>query len=151
MREVTSFADIQAEFDARIQKAVYCSMATVDRQGRPRSRILHPVWDGPIGWAISWPESHKAKHLETNPYASLAYIADRDRPVYVDALAEWVNDEGEKQRIWKLCQTTPPPVGFDPTPHYGSIHHRYYGLLRFTPWRFELAILGGESLVWRNG
>ena len=114
MIEVSEFTEIEVEFTARIQKAVYCSMATVDRQGRPRSRILHPIWDGPIGWAISWPESHKAKHLENNPYVSLAYIADRDKPAYVDALAEWVNDEREKHRIWNLYQTTPPPLGFDP-------------------------------------
>ena len=147
--EVSTFAEIQPEFIARIQKAVYCSMATVDRKGRPRSRILHPIWDGPIGWVISWPGSHKAKHLEHNPYVSLAYIADKEKPVYVDATAAWVHDLEEKQRIWELHQATPPPLGFDPQPHYGDIHHMYYGLLRFTPWRIELGDLQGKPVVWR--
>jgi general stress protein 26 len=148
--EVATFAELQAEFMQRIQKAVYCSMATVDRQGRPRSRILHPVWDGSMGWVISWPESHKARHLEQNPYVSLAYIQTPVQPVYVDALAEWVEEEGEKHRIWELHQQTPPPLGFDPAPYYGSIHHPYYGLLRFKPWRVELASLGSASIIWRT-
>ena len=24
---------------------VWCSAATIDQSGRPRSRVLHPVWD----------------------------------------------------------------------------------------------------------
>ena len=147
---VISFSEIQPEFMARVSQAIYCSVATVDRQGRPRSRMMHPIWDGSVGWVISWPGSHKAKHLENNPYVSLAYIQDFKKPVYVDAVAEWIDNEGEKHRIWELHQKTPPPLGFDPEPHYGSIHHHYYGLLRFTPWRIELANLDHEPIIWRN-
>jgi general stress protein 26 len=147
--EVTRFEAMQAEFMQRVGRAVYCNMATIDRKNRPRSRMLHPVWDGPTGWAISWPQSHKAKHLALHPYVSLAYIQDRDRPVYVDCLAQWVDDPAEKQRIWELHKATPPPLGFDPQPHYGTIDHPYYGLLRFTPWRIELGNLQGEPIVWR--
>jgi len=56
--EVSNFEDIQVEFRNRVGEAIYCSMATIDRKHRPRSRIMHPIWDGPIGWVISWPESH---------------------------------------------------------------------------------------------
>ena len=148
--EVLKFEEIQVEFMRRAAQAVYCSMATVDRKGRPRSRILHPIWDGPIGWAISWPESHKTKHLQANPYISLAYIYDRDKPAYADCRAEWVGEESEKIRIWELHKSLPSPLGFDPEPHYGSIHHKYYGLLKFTPWRIELGHLNGEPLIWRG-
>ena len=149
MADVTNFTEMQPEFLARVSQAVYCNMTTVDRQNRPRSRMIHPIWDGPIGWLISWPQSHKAKHLRTNPYISLAYIQDKEKPVYVDCRAEWVTQEGEQIRIWALHQQTPPPLGFDPQPHYGDIHHHYFGLLKLTPWRIELASLYGESLVWR--
>ena len=148
-QEVFAFDDMQSELMARIERAVYCNVATVDRVGRPRSRIMHLVWDGVIGWGISWPKSHKATHLAVNPYVSISYIDDPDRPVYVDAVARWVDDENEKLRIWELHRATPPPLGFDPEPHYGSIDHPYFGLLKFTPWRVELAQLGGESLIWR--
>jgi general stress protein 26 len=72
--EVSRFEDLQAEFIARVSQVVYCTLATIDRKNRPRSRVMHPIWDGPIGWVISWPASHKAKHLEHNPAVSLAYI-----------------------------------------------------------------------------
>jgi general stress protein 26 len=148
--EVARFEDLQAEFIARVSQAVYCAMATVDRHNRPRLRMMHPIWDGPIGWVISWPESHKAKHLRQNPAVSLAYIYDKERPVYVDGIAEWINSVEEKRRIWELHRATPPPLGFDPQPHYGTIDHKYYGLLRITPWRIELANLGGEPVIWRQ-
>jgi hypothetical protein len=147
--EVSKFEDLQAEFRQRVTQAVYCSVATVDRLGRPRSRILHPIWDGPTGWVISWPESHKAKHLRANPHVSLAYIHDKDKPVHVDCTAEWIDEIAEKERIWDLHKALPPPLGFDPEPHYGTIHGKYFGLLRFTPWRVELGNLGGEPIIWR--
>lgn len=146
---VAHFADLEAEFLARISQSVYCMLTTVDRQNRPRSRVMHPIWEGPMGWVISWPASHKAKHLAHNPAVSLAYLPDKAKPVYIDGFAAWVADRAEKQRIWDLHQTTPPPIGFDPAPHYGTIDHHYYGILRITPWRIELGNLGGESLIWR--
>ena len=149
--EVTQFNDIQTEFMNRAQQTVYCNVATVDAMGRPRSRIMHVVWDGPIGWVITRSDSFKARHLANNPYVSLAYIGVPLKPVYVDCLAEWVDDIDEKLRIWELHKTLPPPLGFDPTPHYGTIEHEYFGLLRFMPWRMELAELRSESLIWRPG
>ncbi len=148
--EVLSFTEISSEFLTRVSQAVYCSMATVDHLNRPRSRIMHPVWDGPIGWVISWPASHKARQLARNPHISLAYIHATEKPVYVDCTAEWVDEPLEKQRIWELHRSLPGLLGFDPLPHYGSIDNPYYGLLKFIPWRIELANLGGEPLVWRN-
>ena len=147
--EVARFEDLQAAFMERVQQAVYCNVATVDRKNRPRSRVMHVVWDGSIGWVISWPQSHKAKHLASNPAVSLAYIHNPLKPVYVDCTAAWIDDATEKRRIWELHKTTPPPLGFDPEPYYGSIEHHYYGLLRFTPWRIELGDLHGEPVIWR--
>ena len=77
------------------------------------------------------------------------YIRNPLQPVYVDCTAAWIDDATEKRRIWELHKTIPPPLGFDPEPHYGSIEHHYYGLLRFTPWRIELGDLHGEAMIWR--
>jgi general stress protein 26 len=147
--EVAQFEDIQAEFMARAQQAVYCNVATLDPKGRPRSRVLHVVWDGPVGWVITSPTSHKVQHLAHNPYVSLAYVSNPMKPVYIDCVAAWVTEVEEKLRVWELHKTIPPPLGFDPTPHYGTIEHKHFGLLRFIPWRLELAELGAESLIWR--
>jgi uncharacterized pyridoxamine 5'-phosphate oxidase family protein len=148
---VNAFEEIQVEFMRRAQQAIYCNVATVDRKNRPRSRIMHVVWDGPIGWVITWPATLKAKHLANNPHVSIAYIAESTKPVYVDCIAEWVDTVEEKLRIWDLHKSIPPPLGFDPEPGYGTIENKYYGLLRFTPWRVELAELKAESLIWRPG
>jgi general stress protein 26 len=147
--KVSCFDELEAEFMRRINQAVYCTMATVDRKNRPRNRVLHPIWDGPIAWVITWPASHKAKHLARNPAVSLAYIAIPERPIYVDGIAEWVFTPDEQIRIWNLHRETPPPLGFDPQPHYGSIDHPYFGLLKITPWRIELGDLDGEPMIWR--
>ena len=147
--DVSRFEEIQAEFMDRVQQAIYCNVATVDLKGRPRSRVMHLIWDGPIGWVITWPESHKAKHLANNPHVSLAYISNPYKPVYVECIAQWVNDVNEQLRIWELHKSIPPPLGFDPEPGYGTIKDKYFGLLKFTPWRIELAELKAESLIWR--
>lgn len=146
--EVLQFEEIQSEFMRRVSEVVYCNMATVDRKGRPRSRMLHPVWDGSTGWCISW-KALKNKHLEANPFVSLAYIQNRDKPVYVDCHAEWVDEQSEKLRIWELHKRLPPPLGFDPEQGYGE-HLATSGLLKFAPWRIELGNLGVEPLIWRN-
>ena len=145
--EVSNFVELQSEFMARVQRAVYCNVATVDPRGRPRSRVMHLVWDGPIGLVITWPESPKARHLSQNPHVSIAYISEPTRPVYVECTAAWVTERSEQLRIWELYKTI--PLGFDLTPHYGTIEHKHFGILQFTPWRVELAKLWKESLIWR--
>jgi len=117
--EVKKFEDIQSEFMDRAQQAVYCNVATVDLKNRPRSRVMHVVWEGPVGWVITWPESHKAKHLATNPYVSLAYVNNPMKPVYVECSAKWLEEVEEKRRIWELHKTISPPLGFDPAPTMG--------------------------------
>jgi hypothetical protein len=152
--EVTDFSEIEAEFIQRVHTAVWCSVATVDSQQRPRSRILHPIWERATGWIGTYRNSFKGRHLAHNPYVSLAYIADISKPVYADCSAEWVDELTEKQRIWTLFATTPPPLGYDPAPLFGSPDHENFGLLKLTPWRIELVTFPAESLaaspVWRR-
>ena len=80
---------------------------------------------------------------------SLAYMPEIERPVYVDGHAEWIESRDEQRRVWNLHASIPPPLGFDPEPHYGSIDHHHFGLLRITPWRIELGDLYGEPVIWR--
>src|SRR6476646_10751477 len=112
--DVASFSDIEEEFMARVRRIVWCTVATVDGKGRPRSRILHPIWEGSTGWIGTHRYSHKSHHLDNNPYVSLAYIKDVFKPVYVDCTAAWIDDLDMKQRIWDLFKNTPEPLGYDP-------------------------------------
>ena len=70
---IESFAVIESEFMKHVHRIVRCSVATVDRVGRPRTRILHPLWEGAAGWIATNRHSHKAKHLEHIPHLSLSY------------------------------------------------------------------------------
>src|SRR5262249_29425270 len=109
--EVEKFSDIEAEFIERVHSTVWCNFATVDRKGRPYSRILHPLWGGSTGWILTHRSSHKSKQLAANPHASLAYIrGDLQKPVDVDCVAEWEDGRAERRRIWDLVAATPPPL-----------------------------------------
>jgi hypothetical protein len=50
--------DIEA-FITVAHRIVWCTLATVDRRNRPRSRVVHPIWErtpaGPVGWVTTRP------------------------------------------------------------------------------------------------
>jgi hypothetical protein len=153
--EVGDFAEIEAEFLQRVRSMVWCSAATVDSKNRPRSRILHPIWERQRGWIGTHRGSYKSRNLERNPYISLAYITDINRPVYVDCMAEWVEDMGEKKRIWDLFADTPPPIGYDPAIDFIAPDHPTFGVLRLIPWRIAIVSFPAPSheegqRIWRR-
>lgn len=143
------FSEIANDFDTLVQEMVWCSATTVDEKGRPRARVLHPIWEGATGWIGTSPLSTKAKQIAQNPYMSFAYIKNPFKPVYIDCKVAWVDDMAEKQRIWDLFQTLPEPYGYDPTPFFGSVEAEAFGLLKLNPWRIELYELGVQSRIWQ--
>lgn len=153
--ETKNFGDIEAEFQARVQRIVWCTVATVDRRGRPRTRILHPIWEGTTGWIATGRQTLKTKHLADNPYVSCSYWDQQHQQIYVDCKAEWVDAKPEKDRIWDLYGKTPPPLGYDLGMIWqGGKDDPTYGLLKLTPWRIELwgltdLMTGKEPQVWR--
>jgi hypothetical protein len=147
------FAEIETEFMARVNAMVWCNVATIDSQGRPRSRILHPLWEGATAWITTDPLSYKSRHLARRPYVSLAYVSDVAKPAYADCFAEWVNDSRIKQHVWDLCLQFPPPIGFDPAPIYGTPEtpgdgQRQFGVLRLTPYRIQLVQWPAPPFIW---
>jgi general stress protein 26 len=155
MSEVT-FDEIEEEFLDRIKSTVWCTFATVDRKGRPRSRIIHPIWEGPTGWILTGRHTLKTKHIAKNPYVSLTYWDPNHKQVYADCRAEWVDDVPAKQHAWDLYKNTPPPLGYDPGLFFQSVDNSETGLLKLTPWRIELFSLQGLAsgqgpMVWHAG
>lgn len=151
MVDVADFADLEAEFLARVHRVVWCNLATVDRQGRPRSRLMHTIWEGSTGWTATRRGSFKDRHLAANPYVSLAYIGDTTRPVYADCRAEWADDPAAKQHVWDLFAAAPAPLGYDPTPVFIAPDHPNFGVVRLTPWRIAVVTESPpSSLVWRS-
>ena len=147
------FAAIESELMTRVNTMVWCSVATIDSQGRPRSRILHPLWEGTTAWITTDPRSLKSRHLARQPYLSLAYVSDVAKPAYADCLAEWIDDPATRRHVWDLCQQTPPPMGFDPTPIYGTPEtpgegQPQFGVLRLTPYRIQLVQWPAPPMIW---
>lgn len=147
--QVTDFKEMADEFKQRVEEMVWCSAATVDTIGRPRTRVLHPIWDGHDGWIITYRDSAKVKHLAKKPNLSLAYIKNPMKPVYVDCTVEWLADMTEKQHVWDYFKNTPEPYGYNPELIFGAIGGERVGILKLIPWRIEVYTIGVESKTWK--
>jgi general stress protein 26 len=149
--QIAAFSEIEQEFIERVHQIVWCNVATIDSKNRPRSRVLHPIWEGQTGWIATRRHSLKSRHLDLNPYVSLAYIADPIKPVYVDCQAEWIDEPEQKQRIWNMFKEAAPPLGYDPGMIFKSIDNPEYGLLKLIPWRIEfMDMLTVSRRVWQS-
>lgn len=148
--EVASFAEIADAFRERYTRIVWCTVATMDTRGRPRTRILHPIWEGSTGYILTNRHSLKEKHLAGNPYVSLSYWDSSYEQAYVDARTEWEDDQSERARIWELYKATPGPLGFDPAIIWTGPDDPVLGVLKLTPWRIELSNnMPNSKVVWR--
>ena len=148
-------------FVAMAHRIVWCTAATVDAQGRPRSRILHPIWewDGRklVGWIATAPTPLKRAHIAAHPYLSCNYWAPSQDTCVAECAAEWAFDLATRARVWNLFKNGPAPVGYDPTivPGWDSPESDAFAVLRHTPWRLRvmpgsvMMSQQGEVLSWR--
>ena len=155
MTEFSSYADIEEKFRATTDRVVWCTVATVDRRDRPRSRILHPIWDGPTGWILTNRHSHKEKHLAHNAYVSCSYWDPQHDQAIADCRAEWVDDADTKTWLWELFKSAPEPLGYDPVIIWPDKDDPSVGVLKLTPWRVAVWSMaemaqGKPAQVWRQ-
>src|SRR6185503_271816 len=64
---IATFAEVPADFIARAHRMVWCDMATVGPDDRPRTRIVHPVWQDGTAWNTSLRVKPKANDIDRNP------------------------------------------------------------------------------------
>jgi general stress protein 26 len=128
------------EFVRVAHRVVWCSLATVDRRGRPRSRVVHPYWertaDGVTGWIFTRPASPKVAHLTQTPYVSCSYWDPAQEVAVAECAAVLADDADSRRNLWDLVSAAPEPLGYDP---------RIMGcadpldpvvtVVRMTPWR----------------
>jgi hypothetical protein len=140
---------------------VWATVATVDDDGRPRGRILHPVWewDGEalVGWIGTGPTPVKQAHLEHSPYVSVTYWNPSHDTCTAECRAEWAFDDATCTEVWNKLKNAPPPVGYDPAiipPWSGGPTSAAFAALRLEPWRLRVfpgTVLmgkGGDVLTW---
>ncbi len=107
---------VQKEFVARAHRIVWCTVATVGPDLRPRTRILHPLWELDaelIGWIVTRATPVKVRHLAHSPYLSCSYWEPGHQVAVADCRAEWVDDTATRQRVWELYRDAPAPLGYD--------------------------------------
>ena len=137
---------------------VWATVSTVDGQGRPRSRILHPywLWDSTelVGWIATGPTPLKRAHLERVPYVSVSYWSPEQDTCTAECRATLVYDDETRQRVWQMFKEAPAPVGYDPMivpPWKDGPTSPAFAAMRLEPWRLRVhpaaAMLGGGGVL----
>jgi uncharacterized pyridoxamine 5'-phosphate oxidase family protein len=154
----TSFAPFEADFLRLTADIVWSTVTTVDAQGRPRSRILHPIFEvregDPVGWVVTGRTPIKVGQLAGNPHVACSYWSPAQNTVMIDCIASWVEDLDTKRYVLDLFSTTPPPLGYDLSA-FGSVETELFTPLRLDPWRIQIMVFEGwdKSLTprtWRR-
>lgn len=159
---MNSLAETASAFVNMAHSIVWCSVATVDGKGRPRSRVLHPIWlwDGKelIGWIATGPTPTKRAHLQAHPFVSLNYWSPIQDTCVAECRATWAFDDATRTKVWELFANGPAPVGYDPKmiPGWTSPTAASFAALKLEPWRLRVfpgTVLmgkGGNVLTWQE-
>jgi hypothetical protein len=158
---MNTLAETAPAFVEMAHQIVWCTVATVDSHGRPRSRILHPIWqwDGEklVGWIATSPTPVKQAHLNAHPYASISYWRSSHDTCVAECHAALLQDLPTRQMVWDLFLNGPEPVGYNPAivPVWPSPEADAFAVIRLEPWRLRVfpgTVLlgqGGQVLVWQ--
>jgi general stress protein 26 len=137
------FDAIAEDFFRLAHGIIWCTVVTVDGKGRPRSRILHPIWeiadDRPVGWVATAKTAVKARHLAANPAVAFSYWSPAQHSIQGQATAGWEDDPDTKQHVWDLFTTTPAPLGYDLRMFVPrGPRSEAFTVLRLTPHRIQI-------------
>lgn len=160
---MATLQEVAPKFVAMAHQIVWCTVATVDAKNRPRSRVLHPIWewdgDTLVGWIGTGKTPIKAAHMAVSANVSCNYWTPSQDTCVAECSARWVTDKDTKHRVWDLFVNGPEPVGYNPAmiPGWDSADSAGFDPLRLEPWR--LRVMPGESLmngsyaadIWQQG
>lgn len=160
---MTSLDQIAPAFVEMAHSIVWASVATVDADDRPRSRVLHPIWewDGTqlTGWIAVGPTPVKRAHIAAHPAISVNYWTTSHDTCTADCAVEWVLGDDERTALWERFKTGPAPVGYDPAiiePWRGGPTSETFAGWKLTPTRLRvmpgtmMTQGSGELLSWRG-
>ena len=139
---------------------VWSMVTTVDPGGRPRTRVLHPMWevagDAVDGWIITRPTPLKLRHLEANPHVTCSYLGANHDVAYFDCTAEWLDAPSGRKRVWDAFVALPPPIGYDPATIFpAGPDSTDLRVLHLTPYRVQVGLArdlarGERPRLWRR-
>lgn len=154
---MTALADIATPFIDVAHRIVWATVATIDTDDRPRSRVLHPFWewDGErfVGWIATGPTPVKVAHLAHRPHASVNYWDAQQDIATAECDVTWHHDDETCIRVWDLFENGPEPVGYDPAiiPVWTEPTQPGFAVLRLEPWRLRVfpgsLLLSGEGEI----
>ena len=152
-----SLSVVAPSFVEMAHRVVWATVATVDQDCRPRTRILHPIWqwDGTslVGWIATSPTPIKRAHLAAHPDVSLTYWDPGQDTANVECRATWHLDDETRVWLWEHFTRAPAPVGYDPAiipPWSGGPTSPEFAALRLDPWRLRVqpaAAMTGDPTV----
>ena len=149
MHEVTE--NEKDAFFAEVAKAsgtaVWCALATANRAGEPRVRIVHPTWERDVLWVATGPDTPKAKQMENNSFVDVQWQVAPPNFIHIMARgrAEIYRDAATKLHAWDAIDYDLKdffPAGPE-DPNYIAV--------KITPTRVELSEMFGSmnKRVWR--
>ena len=159
---MTELSTIAPAFVDMAHRIVWATVATVDRNDSPRTRVLHPIWEwngtSLTGWIATTPQSPKATDLAHNNMVSLTYWDPSQDVATAECATSWITDDQGRHQAWERFANAPEPVGYDPSmiPTWTDPDAEAFGVLELTPQRLRvfpgtLLLAGqGELLTWRQ-
>lgn len=159
---MNTFSETAPAFVEMAHRIVWATVATVDSHGRPRSRILHPIWEWNgttlTGWIATSPTPTKRGHLNHTPFMSINYWTTTHDTCAAECRATLKLDDETRIMVWNLFKNGPSPVGYDPAivPSWVSPTSDAFAAVRLEPWRLRVfpgSVLlgqGGKVLTWQE-
>jgi hypothetical protein len=159
---MTALDRIAPAFVEMAHQIVWASAATTDDQGRPWSRVLHPLWtwdgDRLSGIVATSPSSTKRRHLDAHPFIAFTYWQPNHDTCTALCSATWDLSEEGRAAGWQAFATAPAPVGYDPAiiPGWDDPSSPGFGILRVEPWRLHVmagSVMlqgAGAPMTWRR-
>ena len=137
-------ADVAPAFVEMAHRIVWCTVATTDADGRPRTRVLHPIWewDGSAltGWIATSPLSPKARRPGRRPGRVADLLGADARHVHGRVRRRVRGRPGRAPGRWDRFANGPGAGRLRPVDHPGvdGPAGRGFGVLRLTPRRLRV-------------
>lgn len=128
-------ADLVDDLAEIVNRIIWSTVSTTDRHGRPRTRVMHPVWNikptEVTGLVGSRPTPVKKAHLARSPWLTCAYWSPDHDAAFLDCHAEWTTD---KDAAWARLAADYDPLTVWPSGRTSSD----FGALVLVPYRIQI-------------